>query len=196
MKSNILKLRFFSITTMALSMFVGTNLFAEVANTKHNLGTTGTGPNTFSGTAAICVFCHTPHGGDSSASVPLWNKSLSTGTYVTYDSLGTSSLEGATAPVGSVSIACLSCHDGTQAMDTVLNEPGSGAVVPSYGAGTWTGNSTPQGIALIGEDLTNDHPIGIQYGGGGITASAPAAATNDSDFIAPESAPINANVVW
>jgi predicted CXXCH cytochrome family protein len=196
MKNNVLKPRFFDIAVVALSVFVGANVSADIANTKHNLGTTGTGPNTFSGTAALCVFCHTPHGGDSSASVPLWNKSLITGTYVTYDSLGTSSLDGATAPVGSVSIACLSCHDGTQAMDTVLNQPGSGAVVASYGAGTWVGNSTPQGIALIGEDLTNDHPVGIQYGGGGITATAPSAATNDVDFVAPNNASINSNVVW
>lgn len=189
-------------TLWVLAMLVGTLLSATsaqaaISNTAHNLGSMGIGPNTYSGTAEICVFCHTPHGGDNSASVPLWNKTLpAPASYTTYDSLGTSSLDGATAPVGSVSIACLSCHDGTQAMDTVLNAPGSGAVVASYSAGTWIGNSTPQGIALIGQDLSNDHPIGIQYGGGGITTTAPAAATNDTDFIAPDSATINGNTIW
>ena len=42
-----------------------------IAATKHNLGSTGTGVNKFSGTAEICVFCHTPHGADTSAAVPL-----------------------------------------------------------------------------------------------------------------------------
>ena len=28
--------------------------------------------------------------------------------------------------MGSVSVACLSCHDGTQAMDNIINAPGSG----------------------------------------------------------------------
>ena len=51
---------------------------AQIRNTKHNLGTTpgGTGVNQFSGTAEICVFCHTPHGADTSAAVPLWNRTL------------------------------------------------------------------------------------------------------------------------
>lgn len=46
---------------------------AQIATTKHNLGTSpgGTGVNKFSGTAEICVFCHTPHGADTSAAVPL-----------------------------------------------------------------------------------------------------------------------------
>lgn len=185
------------VAMLASTLLTATSVEATIANTKHNLGSTGTGPNTYSGTAEICVFCHTPHGGDTSASVPLWNKTLAApNTYTTYDSLGTSSLDGATAPVGSVSIACLSCHDGTQAMDAVLNAPGSGAVVASYSAGTWTGNSSPQGIALIGQDLSNDHPIGIQYGGGGITKTAPAAPTNDVDFVSPNNATINGNTIW
>jgi len=181
----------------ACMLLSGGNAIAAVATTSHNLGSGGPGPNTYSGTAEICVFCHTPHGGDNSASVPLWNKTLAApASYTTYDSLGTSSLDGATAPVGSVSIACLSCHDGTQAMDSVLNAPGSGAVVPSYSAGVWTGSSTPTGIALIGQDLSNDHPVGIQYGGGGLTVTTPAAATSDTDFKAADNAVINTKTIW
>jgi predicted CXXCH cytochrome family protein len=83
-----------------------------------------------------------------------------------------------------------------QAMDTVLNQPGSGAVDAGYSAGVWTGNSSPTDIALISTDLTNDHPVGIQYGGGGISVTTPAAATVDTDFVAPDSAPINGTTVW
>ena len=68
---------------------------AQIKDTKHNLGTSGTGVNKFSGTAEICVFCHTPHGADTSAAVPLWNRTLpAANTFTTYDSLGTSSLDG------------------------------------------------------------------------------------------------------
>ena len=184
------------MVVIAFSIIACSDAHADIANTQHNLASNGPGPNTFSGTAEICVFCHTPHGGDNSASVPLWNKNLKAATYTTYDSLGTSSLDGAIAPVGSVSIACLSCHDGTQAMDIVLNDPGSGAVVASYQAGVWTGSSTPTGIGLIGTDLSNDHPIGIQYGGGGITDASPAAQTVDIDFVAPNNADINGIRIW
>ena len=181
---------------------------AGVSATKHNLGSTGAGTNTFSGTGEICVFCHTPHGADTSAAVPLWNRKLpAPATYTTYNSLGTTSLDGATAPVGSVSIACLSCHDGTQAMNVMINAPGSG----NYNAagftlaGTWTGpasTATPTGslgyasIVNIGTDLRNDHPIGIQYGGGGQNAGSPAGAFTDPNFKATTNANLNGQLVW
>lgn len=179
---------------------------AQIKNTKHNLGTTsgGTGVNKFDGTTEICVFCHTPHGSDTSAVVPLWNRTLpNPNTFTTYDSLGTSTLDGKTAPVGSVSIACLSCHDGVTSMSAVINAPGSGtAGDAAWQAGTWSGANQTGGvmkagiIANLGQDLKNDHPIGIQYGGGGITATSPAAATRDSDFKTPANASINGTTVW
>ncbi len=199
------------ITLGILSINIAT---AGISVTKHNLGSTGTGTNTFDGTQAICVFCHTPHGADTSASVPLWNRVLSSSSsYTTYDSLGTTSLDGAVAPVGSVSIACLSCHDGTQAMNVMINAPGSGGFDPAGSAlaGTWTGpaatatqvgslNYSTASIVNIGTDLSNDHPVGIQYGGGGATSAdadgAFGGATADPDFVKPYKATINAKPVW
>lgn len=179
---------------------------AQIRGTKHNLGTSpgGTGVNQFSGTAEICVFCHTPHGADTSAVVPLWNRTLpAPQSFTTYDSLGTSSLDGKTAPVGSVSIACLSCHDGVTSMSAVINAPGSGrAGDAAWQAGTWSGANQVDGkiapglITNIGTDLRNDHPIGIQYGGGGISATAPTAQTRDPDFSAPKNASLNGTTVW
>jgi predicted CXXCH cytochrome family protein len=177
-----------------------------IRTTKHNLGTTGqTGNNQFSGTAEVCVFCHTPHGADTSASVPLWNRTLpSPSSFTTYDSLGTSTLDGKTAPVGSVSIACLSCHDGVTSMSAVINAPGSGRTGDAtWQAGTWSGANQTNGaiaaglITNIGQDLRNDHPIGIQYGGGGVSAAAPTAATTDPDFRTPASQLIGTDTrVW
>ena len=182
---------------------------AGIANTKHNLGSTGTGVNKFDGTGEICVFCHTPHGADTSAAVPLWNKILATpSTYTTYNSLGTSSLDGATAPVGSVSLACLSCHDGTQAMNVMINQPGSGGynIAGAQLAGTWSGANQTGGklaagiITNIGQDLKNDHPVGIQYAGGPKTTipAAPADYNSfkDTDFNAAKSAVLNGQSVW
>ena len=187
----------FNATKLAMAasllMTAGTAI-AGISTTKHNLGSAGSGPNTFSGTAEICVFCHTPHGSASGETVPLWNKTLPlANTFTTYDTLGTSSLDGATAPVGSVSVACLSCHDGAQAMDSMLNAPGSGTTALT---GTWTGSSSPTGIANIGKDLRNDHPVGIQYGGGNITVALPTAATKDTDFVAPKNMNANGTTVW
>ena len=180
----------------ALALSLSFSASAQIANTKHNLGSTGTGDNRFSGTAEICVFCHTPHGANTDANVPLWNKNTNSGSYTTYSTLNSSTIEGAVATVGSVSIACMSCHDGTQAMDVILNEPGSGTDNAAFSAGTWTGNSTPQGITNLGVDLSNDHPVGIQYGGGGLTVSAPSGALRDPDFKPASSGTVNNTTVW
>lgn len=191
-----------------------------IAATKHNLGS-GTGPagrnQVVSDTAEICVFCHTPHGGSTDAPVPLWNKRLGApgvpaggGTYITYDTLQTPSLDGTVALVGSISMACLSCHDGTQAMDNVINAPGSGNVLADGGGNdgrnwTWTGSTVDvatgrlnSGAALIGTDLSNDHPIGIQYCGGGLSGSGNVVSgtCKDTDLTAPQTKVINGNQIF
>jgi predicted CXXCH cytochrome family protein len=182
-----------------------------IAATKHNLRTGGTtGVNKFTstdGNTEICVFCHTPHGADTAASVPLWNRVLPTAsTFTTYDQLKTSTLDGNVLAVGSVSLACLSCHDGATAMSTVINAPGSGNY-NSAGfamAGTWAGANQTAGaisaglITNIGKDLKNDHPIGIQYAGGGFYSNAGVASGTkvDTDFKDPQTATLNNSLVW
>jgi predicted CXXCH cytochrome family protein len=171
---------------------------AQISNSKHNLTSSGTGVNESGGGDEICVFCHTPIGLDESAVAPEWNRTLSSpATYQTYDMLGTSTLTGKVAAVGSVSLACLSCHDGAQAMSTVINTPRAG-----FADGTWSGANqsgrrlVEGGIGKLGADLRNDHPVGVQYAGGGITASAPSASPRNPDFRAPQSAVLNDTRVW
>ena len=83
---------------------------AGVVGSQHDLTTGGQAQGSTGNTDEVCVFCHTPHGSDTAAPVPLWNKSLGSlprvGSYETYADLGTSTLDGATVEVGSVSIAC------------------------------------------------------------------------------------------
>ncbi len=163
----------------------------SIKDTKHNLGTAGTGSvHLTAGTDEVCVFCHTPHGGQL-GTAPLWNKNLPSTTYSTYGSTGgeSATLDGEVKVVGSVSQACLSCHDGTQALDNMVNAPGSGG----FNAGgarpagyTWTGADTgglmpAAGITNIGSDLRNDHPIGVQYCGGGISNTG-TGTCKDPDF--------------
>lgn len=205
------RLRGWGVALLAVAGLLGAQAAsAGISTTKHNLGSGGSGSNTFSGTTEICVFCHTPHGAAAAAgvAVPLWNKALpSSATYTTYNSLGTSSLDGATVAVGSVSLACLSCHDGSQAMNVMINAPGSGgynSAGAAFGA-VATGSATipTTSVARLGVDLTNDHPIGIQYAGGPKSGSVPAAPGaygstlfNDADFVAATSATINSKSVW
>ncbi|MBF0295662.1 MAG: hypothetical protein HQL96_10785 [Magnetococcales bacterium] len=172
--------------------------FAGIKGSKHDLGTGGTSQiSAGTNTGEICVFCHTPHGSDTSAAVPLWNKTLPSTTYTRYSALNTSTLDGAEAPVGSVSLACLSCHDGTQAMNVMINAPGSGAgTAPTGGKMTGAGS-----FPVLGSDLSNDHPISIQYAGGGLVSSdADGAYTStafkDKDFNSVRKATINSVPQW
>lgn len=165
---------------------------AGITSTKHNLSSSGTGSNHVngSGTAEICVFCHTPHGAAAAGASkpPLWNKALpASGSYTTYSSASSSTIDGNVSLANSVSLACLSCHDGSQAMDNMINAPGSGGynssgASPGY---TWVGSATmPSSVALLGTDLSNDHPVGIEYCGGGLagTGTTVSGTCADSDF--------------
>ena len=178
-----------TLALAALALISGSAV-AGIANTKHNLSSTnalgtvnGDTANKTSNTDQICVFCHTPHGANTDAPAPLWNKKIPASTsFTTYATMNSSTIDGEIVAVGSVSLACLSCHDGSQAMDNMFNAPGSGAGKGDGSAGvsqtyTWTGSGVDAttgkitGIANLGADLKNDHPIGIEYCGGGITGT-------------------------
>lgn len=130
---------------------------ADIDNTPHDLALPGT---TDDDNGEICVFCHTPHAARTDITAPLWNKPATGSSYQTYDS---TTMDGEVLLVGSVSIACLTCHDGTQAMDAVINEPGSG--LGDDGDLNALGVMPPFSSATLGTDLRDDHPIGVQYGG-------------------------------
>lgn len=187
---------------LVASMQVAT---AGIFNTKHNLGSTGiNAASNYSGTEEICVFCHTPHGGDASAAVPLWNRHLDPSGFQTYDQRGTTTLDAHIEPIGSVSIACLSCHDGTQAMDSMINEPGSGIDVWAFSNGRWTGQAAAVAgrlgpvtvVTNLGKDLTNDHPVSVQFAGGGYSNTNPSGPGIDRDFNLAESKVVGSQRVW
>ncbi len=178
---------------------------ASVVNTKHNLGSSNSASsNHTTATTEICIFCHTPHGGDQTTFAPIWNRATGTTDYTRFSALGRLTFDAKEAPIGSVSAACLSCHDGTQSMDSVINSSGSdtiGRLDTGAGNGSWSqgramgngsfaqangawdGSLMPRGdMVFLGTDLSNDHPISMQYAGGGINSGATNGATVDPDF--------------
>jgi len=144
---------------------------AGISTTKHNLSSTGTGTNKASAgqqNDEICVWCHTPHAANTAfTGAPLWNKATPTATYTMY---GTTMAGTATdtAPNG-VTKACLSCHDGVSAINSIVNQAGSGgytAVGTNVAFGTTLAGTAyvmPDGVTRIGTDLKNDHPVSITY---------------------------------
>lgn len=111
-----------------------------VGNTRHNLSqrqTTSGGPagqtmDSFRNDyTEVCVYCHTPHGTNSTTTAPLWNRTMKNTSYQTYDLLGTTSLTQPVTQPGMNSLTCLSCHDGQTAVDSIINMPGSGRYLAS-----------------------------------------------------------------
>src|SRR5207245_2557255 len=117
-----------------------------------------------------CQVCHIPHkaAAYSAANAPLWNHAVATNAttkYITYDQAGSATFNAlglGTLTLGS-SVACLSCHDGSIAINQ------------SYGKSTFNGNGgvgtnapswsieTAGGATGTHNDLTIMHPIGVSY---------------------------------
>ena len=190
----------FAVVSLLLESFAAN---AQIQGSQHDLTPAGSSQGA-GATDQVCVFCHTPHGADVNAPVPLWNKVLNTAlSYTRYSSLATPTFDSLEAPVGSVSLACLSCHDGTQAMDVVINSPGSGGYNPAGSSIGGVGIMTGAPVPMLGTDLSNDHPISMQYGGGGLTdgnsgtgGPVPPDLLNDPDFEDPIFAVINGQPIW
>ncbi len=114
------------------------------------------------GTSQVCVFCHTPHQSSSAnAQDPLWNKQLSSvNSYGYYNSstlnASVADIGGATAGSATTSHLCMSCHDGTVAVNALFKAPLDGNV----------GTLTPipnNSSAYLGTSLSDDHPINFTY---------------------------------
>ena len=156
-----------ALFTGGLLLFGLNALADDVTNTKHNLSTGSTQTiHATTGTDEVCVFCHTPHKGTTTA--PLWNRATPAGPWTMYSS-NTIDMTIAASPQG-VSLACLSCHDGATALDNLINAPGSGGYTAGGTSQGWTftgtggGNTIPaSSVANVGTDLSDDHPISVTY---------------------------------
>ena len=147
---------------------------SNIRATKHNLSSTGTGSVKATSETQVCVFCHTPHGANTSAKTPLWNRSGTT-TQSSYTRYSSSSLDanviadGFSAQPGGSSVLCLSCHDGTVALGNVnvLNGKTNQIIALNSGVTTMpvgSGANANTGFTRnLGIDLSNDHPISITY---------------------------------
>ena len=135
------------MTAAALAIIPSPSFAGTIVGTAHDLSGKGLGTN------EICIFCHTPHNAKSPQLAPLWNHTSTTQTFTLYTS---STLKGAIGQPGNASKTCLSCHDGTVAIDAYGNNAGSNFMDGVPG--------TP-GSRNLGTDLSDDHPVGVDIHG-------------------------------
>lgn len=126
----------------AVGLLVGNMALAQISGSEHDFSNDG-----FAG-GEICVVCHAPHNNVANVTgAPLWNHAVTTQIFTLYtsDSFDANDI----AQPDGQSKLCLSCHDGTVAVD-------------NFGT-TGTSNVFVTGNALLDIDLSNDHPISFTY---------------------------------
>ncbi|MBT8486894.1 MAG: cytochrome c3 family protein, partial [Phycisphaerae bacterium] len=143
--------RIIGFATAALATPVWAQLGRSVVDTPHNLAASGPGVIRATTEEQVCIFCHTPH--NAAPIQPLWNRDLPVSGYTVYSSSALDARPG--QPTGA-SKMCLSCHDGTIALGSVVSRD----QIIQMAGGVMT---LPPGHANLGTDLSDDHPISFRY---------------------------------
>ena len=139
-----IRLRAVKLTSAVAAAFLAVCVFtvtasAKVENSHHDFSRDG-----YSG-GEMCILCHVPHNASTTAlDAPLWNHALSVASYTPYSS---PTLDATVGQPSGRSKLCLSCHDGTVALD-------------SFGSRTGTTYAT---FGNLGTNLNHTHPISFTY---------------------------------
>lgn len=128
-------------TAAMLCLAVASN--AQIAASAHDFSTSG-----WNASGEICIVCHTPHNADISVTdAPLWNHE--TTAVVAYQLYTSATFDAVPGQPDGASKLCLSCHDGTVAID-------------NFGGASPNTTFMP-GTADLTTDLRDDHPISFTY---------------------------------
>jgi predicted CXXCH cytochrome family protein len=136
-----------SLSALVLTLHLNAQ---SVVTTKHNLSVSGPGTVKATTESEICIFCHTPHSARPVA--PLWNRTDPGLTFTPYSS---STMQATPGQPDGASLLCLSCHDGSIALGSVVSRPGTITMT--------TGANMPAGVSNLTKVLTNDHPVSFVY---------------------------------
>lgn len=176
---------------------------ADILDTKHNLTEKSSGQSSVSSeerkrlAREVCVFCHTPGsaedeaggGGDvlhaEKGATPQWQRSVEVAlSFELFDDIGRMGTDGSAQPVGSVSVACMSCHDSVQAFGVVQG----------------SSSDHPFGVPYRGlfrfSDAGSQFRDRLMASSGDIPARMAGYTRDESEFRPARSAVINKRQVW
>lgn len=167
-------------STLLVAVALGLGLYGVaqagptgIVNSKHNFSKAQGNVPALS--TEICNVCHTPHNADPSvAAAPLWNHVSTSPNFKMYWSYtfdaGNKTEDAKNRSLGALSRLCLSCHDGSIALD-------------AFGAHKDSKDYfIPEGPTKIGKDhdLTTTHPISFTYDDALVTDKDPELALPSS----------------
>lgn len=125
---------------LATFLFMARSSTATIAGSDHDFSAIDPGHQ-------ICIFCHTTHGADTTVTdAPLWNHEVTQKQFIPYSS---PTMDASVGQPGGASRLCLSCHDGTVAVDSYGGRQGT---IPLAGD-----------LAVGADELNNDHPVSFLY---------------------------------
>lgn len=127
------------ILTIMIFILTAKFCFAGIQGSKHDFSN-----KSWNSSGEVCAPCHTPHHADATFK-PLWSHQTTTANFRLYSS---SSLKQTPEQPRQISLQCLSCHDGTVALD-------------SYGSNR--GSTMINQASLVGIDLSNQHPVSVKW---------------------------------
>ena len=189
------KLRFPLLWSTVFALLLGGISIASVSagtilGTKHDftglnqrVGVVAMSTVAFSDYGSPCVYCHIPPEKDNAdtaalGGIPGWNRFLpATTTYDLYDSR---TIDNKVRTPSPITLLCLSCHDGTMAVDMTVFQPDTfnreqdaALHLRIHGDNTLMNcgkchdGKAAHSIEIkhIGTDLQNDHPISMTYAG-------------------------------
>lgn len=171
----------------SLILAVGLASAASIVGSKHDLRASGGGTATGQGLTEVCVVCHTPHQASAAnGQYPLWNhQGTATASFGVYSSptmnATPAEIGGAAMGSQSVSLLCMSCHDGTVSVLAMYNNPPGGAPTVNPISGRIDASGRIISTANIGTNLTDDHPVNFTYN--------TALATADGGLVDPATSP-------
>lgn len=139
------------VAVIAVTALLTSSANAVITGTAHDF-------NGKYGLTEICKACHVPHGayaagtGAAPYPAPLWNHQATAVTTYTLYTSPTGTMQAVPTQPGGASKACMSCHDGTVAVDAI-----------GTSTGTATNKIAPTNANYLGTDLSNDHPVSFTY---------------------------------
>ena len=170
-----------------LAFALGIGLFcvlSAIAQKPHDLSLLNGTDNS----SQSCIYCHTPLGQTGSNPPPDWNPLRTDASFGTIGITVFSQSQPDT--IGSVSVACLSCHDGAQAPDV-------GTPIPSAGLNTATVTRSAH------VSISDSHPVSVPYAQGDRNLLGPDSANKPPKrpkrlvpFQRPQRTLINNTPVW
>ncbi len=138
MKKTILSV----VLILGLSLCFLPAIFGLIQNSHHDFRGAGWSDG------EICNVCHTPHNADILITdAPLWDHESTAAAYTVYSS---TTMDASVLQPNGHSKLCLSCHDGTVAID-------------SYGGTAGTAFLDASRFGYFGTDLAPHHPISFSY---------------------------------